>query len=468
MAPFDFDYFVVGGGSGGVRSARVAARHGARVGIAERRHWGGTCVNVGCVPKKLFTIAAHFATDFREAAAFGWDAAPPAHRWERLIAGKDREIARLQDVYRHLLLDSGCTLFEAHARLLDAHTLEVDGRRVTADKILLAVGGWPLLPDTPGVREFAITSNEVFDLPAMPRSIVLVGGGYIGAEFASVFAGLGARASLVCRSDALLRGFDADLGAHLARELGRAGVDVRLETDVTRIDRGPDGLVLFLSTGDAIVADRVVYAVGRVPHVAELGLDAAGLSTDAEGAIIVDAAYRTSAPNIFAVGDVTNHTNLTPAAVAEGEAVAEALFGDAASRGGLRHVPTAVFSDPPVASVGLSEADARQLFPSVEVYRKEFRPLRHAITGRPQSTLQKLVVDRDSDRVLGVHMVGSDAPEIIQGFTLALNCGATKALFDATLGVHPTSAEEFVSMRSRPLDAPRAERPAGAPDRPSA
>jgi glutathione reductase (NADPH) len=447
-AKYDFDLFVVGGGSGGVRAARVAAVHGARVGIAEQKYWGGTCVNVGCVPKKLMTMASHFASDFQDAAGFGWEVPPTRHDWQALMKNKNVEIARLNGVYRALLSSAGCALFDDRATLVDAHTLRVAGSTVTAEKILIAVGAWPMISDTPGVRDHAITSNEVFELERMPSSMLIVGGGYIGVEFAGIFKGLGADVTLVCRSDWLLRGFDRDLAIHLVGEMRKKGVVVRLTTDVTSIEKHEDRLRASFGDGTSIGIDCAMYAVGRKPSTDGLGVDAAGVALDADGAILVDADHRTSVPNIYAIGDVTDRVNLTPSAIAEGHALADTLFGRLPHTPSYENIPSAVFSDPPVGAVGLTEAVARARHEKVDVYRSEFRPLRHAVSGRDERTFMKLVVDGSTGRVLGCHMVGTDAPEIIQGFAVALNAGATKAQFDATIGVHPTAAEEFVTMRS--------------------
>jgi glutathione reductase (NADPH) len=447
-ARFDYDLFVIGGGSGGVRAARVAAAHGARVGIAEQKYWGGTCVNVGCVPKKLMTMASHFASDFQDAAGFGWDVPPARHHWQMLMNNKNVEIARLNGVYRALLSSAGCTLFDDRATLVDAHTLRVGGSTVTADKILIAVGAWPVMSDTPGVREHAITSNEVFELEAMPRSILIVGGGYIGVEFAGIFRGLGADVTLACRSDWLLRGFDRDLAIHLVGEMRKKGIVVRLTTDVTSIEKQGDGLGASFGDGTSIAIDCAMYAVGRKPSTDGLGVDVAGVALDADGAILVDADYRTSVPDIYAIGDATDRVNLTPSAIAEGHALADTLFGSPPHVPSYENIPSAVFSDPPIGAAGLTEAVARARYEKVDIYRSEFRPLRHAVSGRDERTLMKLVVDGSTGRVLGCHMVGTDAPEIIQGFAVALNAGATKAQFDATIGVHPTAAEEFVTMRT--------------------
>lgn len=449
MSGFDFDYFVIGGGSGGVRSARIAAQHGARVGIAEERYWGGTCVNVGCVPKKLLAMAAHFSADFEDAAGFGWTVPGATHDWATLIARKDAEIGRLNGIYRKLLTGVGATMFDARAVLVDAHTVEVGGQRVTADRILVATGGWPVLPDRPGVREHAFTSNEAFHLERMPQRVVIVGGGYIAVEFAGIFHGLGAEVTLVHRGDMVLRGFDDDLRVHLATEIGKAGVNLRLGCNVEGIAKVGDALAVTLSNDEVIAADGVMYATGRKPNSAGLGLETVGITVDADGAITVDEQYRTSVPNIYALGDVTDRLNLTPVAIAEGHALADTLFGGKPRVPSYENVPTAVFSNPPIGTVGLTEAAARQRHGEVDVYRAVFRPMRHTLSGREERTLMKLVVDPKTDRVLGCHMVGPDAPEIVQGLGIALTCGATKAQFDATIGIHPTAAEEFVTMRSK-------------------
>jgi glutathione reductase (NADPH) len=361
---------------------------------------------------------------------------------------KNMEIARLNGVYRAMLSSAGCTLFDDRATLVDAHTLQVGRSMVTADKILIAVGAWPVISDTPGVRDHAITSNDVFELEQMPRRVLIVGGGYIGVEFAGIFRGLGADVTLVCRSDWLLRGFDRDLAVHLVGEMRKKGTVVRLTTDVTSIEKHGDGLRASFGDGSSIGIDCAMYAVGRKPSTAGLGVDAAGVALNADGAILVDADYRTSVPNIYAIGDVTDRVNLTPSAIAEGHALADTLFGRLPHAPSYENIPSAVFSDPPVGATGLTEAVARARYEKVDVYRSEFRPLRHAVSGRDERTFMKLVVDAGTGRVLGCHMVGTDAPEIIQGFAVALNAGATKAQFDATIGVHPTAAEEFVTMRS--------------------
>ena len=451
MTNFDFDYFVIGGGSGGVRSARIAAVHGARVGIAEERYWGGTCVNVGCVPKKLMTTAAHFSSDFKDATGFGWTLPAARHDWSTLVERKDVEISRLNAAYRGMLTEAGCTLFDARAAFLDEHTLKVGSSTVTADKILVAVGAWPVLPDDPGVREYAFTSNDVFHLEKMPSRVLIVGGGYIGMEFAGIFRGLGAEVTSVCRNEMLLRGFDPDLGAHLAQEMRKKDITVHLGTDVLRIEKVGDHLVGTIAGHGTVDVDCVMYATGRRPNTPKLGLDAAGVVCDENLAIVVDDFYRTNVPNIYAIGDVTERLSLTPTAIAEGHALADTLFGNLPRVPSYDNVPSAVFSDPPIGAVGLSEDVARSRYAKVDIYKTTFRPLRHAVSGRSERTFMKLVVDAETDKVLGCHMIGLDAPEIIQGFAVALNCGATKAQFDATIGLHPTSAEEFVTMRAKAL-----------------
>jgi len=452
MPSYDFDFFVIGAGSGGVRAARIAAGHGARVGIAEERHLGGTCVNVGCVPKKLLAYAAHFSHDFEDAAGFGWRVDERAHHWPTLIANKDKEIGRLNGVYRHMLEGAGCTLFEARARLLDAHTIEVEGNHVTAETVLIATGGRPVVPDTPGVAEYAITSNDAFFLEGLPRRVVIVGGGYIAVEFAGIFNGLGAEVMQLYRGARFLRSFDDDVREVLAEEMAKSGIDLRFRTEVASVQKTADGLLANLTDESVIEADAVMYATGRRPNTEGLGLEAAGVRLNDHGAVTVDEDYRTSVPNIYAVGDLTDRINLTPVALAEGHALADTLFGNRPRGVGYENVPTAVFSIPPIGTVGLTEAQARRRHGAIDVYRSNFRPMKHTLSGRDERTMMKLVVERDSQRVLGCHMVGQDAPEIVQGLAIALNCGATKQDFDRTIGIHPTAAEEFVTMRIKAPD----------------
>jgi glutathione reductase (NADPH) len=446
MGKYDYDLFVIGAGSGGVRAARVAAAYGARVAVAEERHLGGTCVNVGCVPKKLFVYAAHYREDFEDAAGFGWQVGERKVQWSTLLANKNQEIERLNGVYRRLLTDAGVHIMEGRATLADAHTLNVGGRQVTAAYVLVATGGWPVKPEIPGV-EHAITSNEAFYLQSLPERVLVVGGGYIGVEFAGILHGLGSRVTQLYRGPLFLRGFDDDLRTTLADEMRKHGIDLRFNADVRRIEKERDSLRVTLADETELKVNQVLYATGRRPNSANLGLQESGVKLDDIGAVVVDGYSRTSVENIFAVGDCTNRLNLTPVAIAEGQAVAETLFNDKPTKPDHTYVPTAVFSQPPLGTVGLTEAAARACFPRIDVYKSLFRPLKHTLSGRDERSLMKLVVDASSDRVVGCHMLGPEAGEVMQGFAVALKCHATKAQFDATIGIHPTLAEEFVTMR---------------------
>ncbi len=448
MAQYDYDLFTIGAGSGGVRASRYAASLGARVAAAEERYLGGTCVNAGCIPKKLFSYAAHYGEDFAHAAGYGWRAAAPAFDWRTLVANKDREIERLNGVYAKLLAGAGVTLLRGRATLVDAHTVEVDGRRFSARYILVATGGWPVVPPVPG-SDLAISSNEAFHLSELPRRVLVVGGGYIAVEFASIFHGLGVDTTLVYRGERLLREFDADLGGFLARQMENKGLRILFRSNIERIARSADGGALRATLADASVleTDCVMYATGRAPNTRGLGLANAGVKLAANGAVVVDAKFQSSVPSVYAVGDVIDRVLLTPVALAEGMVVAESLFGSGERSLDYAGIPTAIFSNPNVGTVGLSETKARERAGDIDVYRTTFGPLRHQLTGSGEQVLMKLVVDRKSERVLGVHMVGADAGEIIQGFAVALKCGATKREFDATIGIHPTIAEEFVTMR---------------------
>ena len=448
MAQYDYDLFTIGAGSGGVRASRYAAGLGARVAAAEERYLGGTCVNAGCIPKKLFSYAAHYGEDIGHAAGYGWRVAAPAFDWRTLVANKDREIERLNGVYAKLLSGAGVTLLRGRATLVDAHTVEVDGRRISARYILVATGGWPVVPPIPG-SELAISSNEAFHLGELPRRILVVGGGYIAVEFASIFNGLGVDTTLVYRGERLLKEFDADLGGFLAGQMENKGVRIRFHSNIAGIARAEHGNALraTLAEGCALETDCVMYATGRLPNTRGLGLENAGVNLAANGAVVVDAKFQSSVPSIYAVGDVIDRVLLTPVALAEGMVVAENLFGSGGRSLDYEGIATAIFSNPSVGSVGLSEAKARERLGDIDVYRTAFGPLRHQLTGSGEQVLMKLVVDRQTERVLGVHMVGPDAGEIIQGFAVALKCGATKRQFDATIGIHPTIAEEFVTMR---------------------
>lgn len=449
MAAYDFDLFVIGAGSGGVRASRMAAGFGARVAVAEDRYLGGTCVNVGCVPKKLFAYAAHFAEDFEDATGYGWDLPASGFNWSRLVENKNREILRLNGIYRNLLTSAGVQLIEGRARLLDSHTVEVNGQSYTAERILLATGGWPHIPEFPG-REHVISSNEVFYLPELPKRTLVVGGGYIAIEFASIFHGLGCDSTLLYRGELFLRGFDLGVREHVAKTLKDKGLDLRFNADVERIDKQPDGsLRVALKSGETLDADLVLYATGRKPNLDGLGLENTTATLDAKGFIAVDSDYQTQDPAIFAIGDVTDTLQLTPVALAEGMALARRLFKPEEYRPvDYADIPTAVFCIPNIATLGLSEEQARAKGYQLKVFESRFRAMRNTLAGRSEQSFMKLLVDKVTDRVLGIHMVGPEAGEIVQGLAVAVKAGATKAVFDATLGIHPTAAEEFVTMRT--------------------
>ncbi len=446
---YDFDLFVIGAGSGGVRAARFAAGYGARVAVAESRYLGGTCVNVGCVPKKLLVYGAHFADEFEQAQGFGWTVGESSFDWPTLIANKNREIERLNGIYRSLLINSGVTLLEGHARIVDEHSVELAGKRYSAKHILIATGGWPQIPQIPG-HEHATDSNQAFFLPQLPKRVLVVGGGYIAVEFASIFNGLGAETTLLYRGDLFLRGFDKAVRLHLQDELNKRGLSLQFNSDIARIDKQADGsLQATLKDGRMLHADCIFYATGRRPMLDNLGLENTQVALDERGFIQVDEQYQTSSPSILAIGDVIGRVQLTPVALAEGMAVARRLFKpDEYRKVDYRMIPTAVFSLPNIGTVGLSEEQAREEGYNVKVYESRFRPMKLALTEAQERTLMKLVVDADSDRVLGCHMVGPDAGEIVQGLAVALKAGATKQIFDETIGVHPTAAEEFVTMRT--------------------
>ncbi|MDV3441239.1 glutathione-disulfide reductase [Pseudomonas otitidis] len=446
---YDFDLFVIGAGSAGVRVSRFAAGFGARVAVAESRYLGGTCVNVGCVPKKMLVYGAHYAEDFEQARGYGWSVGEPGFDWATLIANKDKEIHRLNGIYRNLLVNAGVTLLEGHARILDAHTVAVGEQRFTAEHLLIATGGWPQVPDIPG-REHAVTSNEAFHLRELPKRVLVVGGGYIAVEFASIFHGLGAKTSLLYRQELFLRGFDGAVRTHLRDELTRKGLDLQFNADITRIEKQADGsLLATLKDGRSLETDCVFYATGRRPMLDNLGLENTGVELDERGFIKVDDEYRTTEPSILALGDVIGRVQLTPVALAEGMAVARRLFRPTEYQPvDYDNIPTAVFSLPNIGTVGLTEEQARGRGHKVKVFESRFRAMKLTLTDNQERTLMKLVVDAESDRVLGCHMVGPEAGEIIQGLAVALKAGATKRIFDETIGVHPTAAEEFVTMRT--------------------
>lgn len=446
---YDFDLYVIGAGSGGVRAARFAAGFGAKVAVAESRYLGGTCVNVGCVPKKLLVYGAHYAEDFEQASAYGWTAGEASFDWATLIANKDREINRLNGIYRNLLVNSGVELHEGHARLTGPHEVEINGQRHTARHILIATGGWPVIPDIPGC-EHAISSNEAFFLKDLPKRVIVVGGGYIAVEFAGIFHGMGAQASLLYRGDLFLRGFDGAVRKHLAEELTRRGLDLQFNADIERIDKLDDAsLKVTLKDGRTLLTDCVFYATGRRPMLDNLGLETTGVTLDKKGFVEVNEKYETTEPSILAIGDVIGRVQLTPVALAEGMAVARRLFKPEQYRlVDYRMIPTAVFSLPNIGTVGLTEEQAREEGHEVEIFESRFRPMKLSLTDCQERTLMKLVVDARTDKVLGCHMVGPDAGEIVQGLAIALKAGATKRDFDETIGVHPTAAEEFVTMRT--------------------
>ena len=449
MAKYDYDLFVIGAGSGGVRAARMSASFGARVAVAEERYLGGTCVNVGCVPKKLFVYGAHFAEDFEDAAGYGWHGNGARFDWPTLRDNKTREIERLNEVYRGLLTNAGVDILEARAVLEDTHTIRVAGSTVTARNILVATGSWPSVPDFPG-RDETITSNEAFYLPEFPGRVLILGGGYIAVEFAGIFAGLGADVTLAYRGDLFLRGFDEGIRRFVLAEMTTKGVTVstskRIESiSITACENGAKRCQF--DDGTSLDVDLVLVATGRHPASTGLGLEAAGVALAENGAIVVDDAYRTNVPNIHAIGDVIDRLQLTPVAIAEGMCIAHNLFKGEQRRINYDNVPTAIFCQPNIGTVGPTEEEARQRYANLSVYESAFKPMKHTLSGRPERTLMKLLVNADDDQVVAAHMCGPDAGEIIQGLGVAITAGATKADFDATIGIHPTAAEEFVTMR---------------------
>jgi len=455
MARYDFDLFTIGAGSGGVAGSRRAGSYGAKVGIAEAVRVGGTCVLRGCVPKKLLVYGAEFADAFEDAAGFGWSLGERRFDWAKLIAAKNKELDRLHGIYINLLRSANVAIFDGYARLVDSHTVEIAGKHFTAANIIIATGARPVMPEIAGI-EHVISSDEALDLAALPKRVLIVGGGYIAVEFAGIFGSLGSKVIMAIRADRPLRGFDQDVRAALAEELTARGIEIRARTQVVRVDKKGRTLVVTTLDGTEIVADAILYATGRAPNTRNLGLDKVGVTFTDAGTIAVDAASRTAVPHIYAIGDVTDRLNLTPVAIAEGRAIAETLFNNNPMTVDHRNVATAVFSQPPVGTVGLSEEAAREELGAVDVYRTRFRPMKGTLSGRRERSLMKLVVDRKTDRVVGCHMVGRDAPEITQGLAIALQCGATKRQFDRTIGIHPTAAEEFVTLRDK-VPEPKAE-----------
>jgi glutathione reductase (NADPH) len=450
MPAFDFDLITIGAGSGGVAGSRRAASYGARVAICEDSRVGGTCVIRGCVPKKLLVYGSQFSDAFQDAPGYGWTLGKATFDWPTLIAAKNGEIDRLEGIYRRLLSDTGVTLLPGRGKVIDPHTVEIAGKRYTTERIMIATGATPVLPDIPGA-DLGITSNDALDLPELPGQILIVGGGYIALEFAGIFRGLGAEVTLAVRRDVVLAGFDMDVRRTVTEMMQKRGVLFRPGIQVTELRRAgaQNGTRIDATLDDGTTQsfDRVMFATGRLPNTRGLGLEECGVGLDQDGAVVVNSASQTAVPSIYAVGDVTNRINLTPWAIAEGRALAESLYNGNPMQADPENVPFAVFSQPPVASVGLSEEDARARFGDVKIFRSRFRPMKNTLAGRDEATMMKLVVDRATDRVVGCHMVGPDGPEIIQGLAIALKCGATKKQFDQTIGLHPTAAEEFVTMR---------------------
>lgn len=449
MSEFDFDLFVIGAGSGGVRAARMAAASGMRVAVAEDRYMGGTCVNVGCVPKKLFVYASSYREAFEDAEAYGWQGqASAAFDWPTLRDNNAKEVTRLNGIYRNLLGTAGVTIIDGRAKLSGRHQVTVGETEYSAQRILIATGGWPFVPELPG-SEYAITTNEVFSLEVFPKRVLIVGGGYIAVEFAGIFAGLGAETHLSYRRDLFLRGFDNDVRRFVRDEMAKKSVQLHFQHQVSSIEKCTDGsLRVTDSDGKVLEVDAVLYATGRKPNTAGLGLEKLGVVVHKDGTIGVDDNFRSSVTSIYALGDVTGGPELTPVALAEAMALVKHWQSGKTAEIDYNNIPTAVFCQPNIGTVGLTEEEARQAGIPVQVFRSDFRAMRHSVSGRDERTLMKLIVDRDSDLVVGAHMVGPDAGEIIQGLAVAMKAGATKAIFDQTIGIHPTAAEEFVTMRT--------------------
>ena len=450
MAKYDYDFFVIGAGSGGVRASRIAAQYGVKVAIAEDLYLGGTCVNVGCVPKKLFVYGSHFSEEFHAARNYGWSVSDGQFDWPTLRDNKTKEIERLNGIYKNMLNNAGVEILDGRATLVDAHSVAVNGKVYSAERILIAVGGWPYIPDIPG-KEHIISSNEVFYLPVFPKRVLIVGGGYIAVEFAGIFNGLGAETHQIYRGPLFLRGFDDDVRTFVADEMQKKGVNLHFNSCLERIEKNEDGSLLAVTdSGANFEVDAVMYNTGRLPKTDNLGLENTHVRLDDQGAIIVNEDFQTDEASIYAVGDVINRVQLTPVALAEGMALARNLYsGQPQYRVDYQFIPTAVFSQPNIATVGYSEIEAKEKFGAIDVYTSNFKHMKHTLSGLDERTFMKLIVDRDSDRVVGCHMVGADAGEIIQGLAIAIRAGATKADFDSTIGIHPTAAEEFVTMREK-------------------
>jgi glutathione reductase (NADPH) len=447
MTQYDYDLFIVGAGSGGVRAANMAAAHGARVVIAEERNLGGTCVNLGCVPKKLLVYASQFRDAFEAAAGFGWTVGEPEFNWSHLIANKNTEVERLHTVYRNRLQKSGTHILNGRAKLLDGHTVVVGPMQYSAERILIATGGRPFVPDIPG-KHHVVTSNDMFTLDQLPKRIIIVGGGYIAVEFASILHGLGVDTTICLRGHKLLDGFDEDIRDFLAHEMTRKGISILFNTDVEAIESAAgEEVAVRLVDGGKMTTDLVMYATGRKPNSSGFGLEALGVELDSDGAIKVNSDYQTNVPSIYALGDVTDRVNLTPVAIAEATSLVNALYVKQPRPVDYDNIPTAVFCQPNIGSVGLTEARARETHPDIDIYQTRFTPIKNTLSGSDEKTLMKMIVVRSTDQVVGMHMAGVDAPEIIQGMAVAIRAGATKAVFDSTIGIHPTAAEEFVTLR---------------------
>lgn len=441
------DLFVIGAGSGGVRAARISAGLGAKVIVAEGLYLGGTCVNVGCVPKKLYVYGSEFGKAFKDAEGFGWTVDGTSFDWPTLRDNKTREISRLNSIYDRLLEGSGAQVISGMATLIDAHTVEVNGTQYHAKKILLATGSWPTKPEFPG-NELAITSNEIFDLDSFPQRLLVVGGGYIATEFACIFNGLGAQATQLYRGDLFMRGFDNDVRVFAAEEIRKTGVDLRFNSNIVSLSQTHEGLEAQLTDGSSMVVDAVLCATGRHPNIEGLGLEKTAVTLDARGYVSADERFQTDEPSIFALGDMTGGPQLTPVAIEQAMAFAQTQFGDAEKVMDYSFIPTAVFCQPNIGTVGFTEEACEARGIDIDVYLSDFKPMKHTLSGRDERTLMKLIVDKSSDRVIGLHMVGPDAGEICQGMAVAMKAGATKADFDSTVGIHPTAAEEFVTMRT--------------------
>lgn len=449
MSKFDFDLFVIGAGSGGVRLARMSAAKGARVAVAEDRDLGGTCVNVGCVPKKLFVYASHVPEELEDGHGFGWSNSGDLRLdWKTLISNKNAEISRLNGIYDHLLTSSGAEIIRGRATLVSENTVEVDGQIYSAERIVIATGGWPRMLDIPG-KEHVLTSNEFFFLESLPKEAIMVGGGYIAVELAGILQGLGVKTTLVYRGPKLLRGFDSEVVEFVTEQIQNKGINIIFNDNLEQVEKTSDGeFVVTFTSGLSMTAGGVFSAIGREPKTADLGLESLGIECAQGGGVIVNDQYQTNVPSVYAIGDVIDRVQLTPVALAEGMYLANLFFGDVTPQTvDYENIPTAVFCQPNIGTVGLTEEQAKEQFADIDVYVSSFRPMKHTMSGRNERSLMKLIVDKTSDKVIGAHMVGPEAGEIIQGIAIAIKAGATKAQFDSTIGIHPTAAEEFVTMR---------------------